>query len=153
MKRTLPGEIWRVHFGLAAKVRPAPVLSGYPADDELAMLVVRLHFRCRVHQGPAEMRQCQKIERNRVLLDVANPPGTLHPKLRGDAKQLLNWARNETKHSPIAGTDTVPVPDGGPDNAGGGPRAGRQTLKPGARSGRGNDGRSSVRASNARVKK
>jgi hypothetical protein len=27
MKRTLPGEIWRVDFGLAAKVRPALILS------------------------------------------------------------------------------------------------------------------------------
>lgn len=31
MKRTLPGEIWRVDFGMAAKVRPALVLSDYPA--------------------------------------------------------------------------------------------------------------------------
>jgi mRNA-degrading endonuclease toxin of MazEF toxin-antitoxin module len=38
MKRTLPGEIWRVDFGLAAKVRPALVLSDYPSDDELALL-------------------------------------------------------------------------------------------------------------------
>ena len=43
MKRTLPGEIWRVDFGLAAKVRPAPILSDYPADDELALLVVIPH--------------------------------------------------------------------------------------------------------------
>ncbi len=38
MKRTLPGEIWRVDFGLAAKVRPALILSDYPADNELALL-------------------------------------------------------------------------------------------------------------------
>ena len=43
MKRTLPGEIWRVDFGLAAKVRPALILSDYPADDELALLVVVPH--------------------------------------------------------------------------------------------------------------
>lgn len=43
MKRTLPGEIWRVDFGLAAKVRPALVLSDYPDDDELALLVVIPH--------------------------------------------------------------------------------------------------------------
>ena len=43
MKRTLPGEIWRVDFGLAAKVRPALILSDYPADDELALLVVIPH--------------------------------------------------------------------------------------------------------------
>jgi mRNA interferase MazF len=41
--KTLPGEIWRVDFGLAAKVHPAVVLSDYPADDELALLVVIPH--------------------------------------------------------------------------------------------------------------
>ena len=43
MKRTLPGEIWRVDFGLAAKIRPALVLSDYPRDDALALLIVITH--------------------------------------------------------------------------------------------------------------
>jgi len=43
MKRTLPGEVWRGDFGLAAKVRPALILSDYPGDDELALLVVIPH--------------------------------------------------------------------------------------------------------------
>lgn len=43
MKRTLPGEIWRVDFGLAAKVRPALILSDYPGDNELALLIVVPH--------------------------------------------------------------------------------------------------------------
>jgi|SRR5579862_5949684 len=43
MKRTLPGEIWRVDLGIAAKVRPALILSDYPADDELALLIVVPH--------------------------------------------------------------------------------------------------------------
>lgn len=43
MKRTLPGEIWRVDFGMAAKVRPALVLSDYPADTELALLLLIPH--------------------------------------------------------------------------------------------------------------
>src|SRR5258707_15589998 len=38
-----PGEVWRVDFGLAAKVRPALILSDYPADDELALLMVIPH--------------------------------------------------------------------------------------------------------------
>jgi len=42
-RTTLPGEIWRVDFGLAAKVRPAVILSDYPADDELALLIVVPH--------------------------------------------------------------------------------------------------------------
>ena len=43
MKKTLPGEIWRVDLGVAAKVRPALVLSDYPRDDELALLVIIPH--------------------------------------------------------------------------------------------------------------
>ena len=43
MKRTLPGEIWRIDFGMAAKVRPAVILSDFPADDELALIVVKPH--------------------------------------------------------------------------------------------------------------
>jgi len=45
MRKTLPGEIWRVDFGLAAKVRPALILSDFPADNELALLVVIPHDR------------------------------------------------------------------------------------------------------------
>jgi mRNA interferase MazF len=40
MKRTLPGEVWRVDLEMAAKIRPALVLSDYPEDDELALLIV-----------------------------------------------------------------------------------------------------------------
>ena len=43
MRRTLPGEIWRVDFGLAAKIRPALILSDYLEDNELALLVVVPH--------------------------------------------------------------------------------------------------------------
>ncbi|HXI68750.1 MAG TPA: type II toxin-antitoxin system PemK/MazF family toxin [Verrucomicrobiae bacterium] len=43
MKRTLPGEIWRVDLGMAAKVRPVLVLSDYPADNELALLLIIPH--------------------------------------------------------------------------------------------------------------
>ena len=39
----LPGEVWRVDLSLAAKVRPALILSDYPADDELALIVVIPH--------------------------------------------------------------------------------------------------------------
>jgi len=37
------GEVWRVDFGLAAKVRPALLLTGNPADDELDLVTVLLH--------------------------------------------------------------------------------------------------------------
>lgn len=41
--RTRPGEIWLVDLGLTAKVRPCLLLSDYPGDDELALLVVVPH--------------------------------------------------------------------------------------------------------------
>jgi mRNA interferase MazF len=37
------GEVWQVDFGMAAKVRPALLLTGNPADDELDLVTVRLH--------------------------------------------------------------------------------------------------------------
>lgn len=43
MGRPAPGEIWRVDLGLTAKVRPCLVLSDYPADDELALIILVPH--------------------------------------------------------------------------------------------------------------
>jgi mRNA interferase MazF len=37
------GEVWLVDFGLAGKVRPALLLTGNPADDELDLVSVLLH--------------------------------------------------------------------------------------------------------------
>jgi mRNA interferase MazF len=68
MKRTLPGEIWRVDFGLAAKVRPSLILSDFPEDDELALLVVIPHTTA--------------VRGNRWELNVPKPflksPGVFH---------------------------------------------------------------------------
>ena len=38
-----PGEVWMVDFGMAAKVRPALLLTGTPADDELDLVTTLLH--------------------------------------------------------------------------------------------------------------
>lgn len=43
MRGIHPGEIWTVDFGLAAKVRPALLLTGEPAEDELDLVTVLLH--------------------------------------------------------------------------------------------------------------
>ena len=43
MPRANPGEVWIVDLGLAAKVRPCLVLSDYPKDDELALVIVVPH--------------------------------------------------------------------------------------------------------------
>ena len=43
MARPVPGEVWWIDLGLAAKVRPCLVLSDYPADDELALIIIIPH--------------------------------------------------------------------------------------------------------------
>jgi mRNA interferase MazF len=37
------GEVWIIDFGLAAKVRPALLLTGNPTGDELDLVTVLLH--------------------------------------------------------------------------------------------------------------
>ena len=37
------GDVWLVDFGMVAKVRPALLLTGEPADDELDLVPVLLH--------------------------------------------------------------------------------------------------------------
>jgi mRNA interferase MazF len=43
MPRPSVGEVWLVDLGLAAKVGSCLILSDYPADDELALVVVVPH--------------------------------------------------------------------------------------------------------------
>jgi mRNA interferase MazF len=61
------GEVWQVDFGLAAKVRPALLLTGNPADDELDLVTVLLHT--------------TSLRGNRWELSVSKPflkPGAFH---------------------------------------------------------------------------
>lgn len=43
MRGVNPGEVWMIDFGMAAKVRPALLLTGEPAADELDLVTVLLH--------------------------------------------------------------------------------------------------------------
>jgi len=43
MRGVNPGEVWMIDFGMAAKVRPALLLTGEPAVDELDLATVVLH--------------------------------------------------------------------------------------------------------------
>ena len=43
MRGVNPGEVWMIDFGMAAKVRPAVLLTGEPAADELDLVTVVLH--------------------------------------------------------------------------------------------------------------
>ena len=61
------GEVWLVDFGMAAKVRPALLLTGEPADDELDLVTVLLHTTA--------------LRGNRWELDIPKPflrPGAFH---------------------------------------------------------------------------
>ncbi len=43
MPKAKPGDVWLVDLGFAAKTRPCLMLSDYPADDELALMVLVPH--------------------------------------------------------------------------------------------------------------
>src|SRR5437764_15412311 len=43
MRGINPGEVWIIDFGMAAKVRPALLLTGKPHADELDLVTVLLH--------------------------------------------------------------------------------------------------------------
>lgn len=43
MSKPKPGEVWLVDLGMTAKIRPCLVMSEYPADDELALVVLIPH--------------------------------------------------------------------------------------------------------------
>jgi mRNA interferase MazF len=43
MPKVQPGEVWMVDLGMTAKVRPCLILSDYPGDDELALVIVIPH--------------------------------------------------------------------------------------------------------------
>lgn len=43
MAAVMPGEVWMTDLGMTAKVRPALLLTGEPADDELDVVTVLLH--------------------------------------------------------------------------------------------------------------
>ena len=79
MPKPVPGEIWRVDLGLTAKVRPCLVMSDYPAEDELALMLViphttairgnRWEFPCRksfLKPGVFHLQQIQPVSLNRL---------------------------------------------------------------------------------------
>jgi mRNA interferase MazF len=43
MAKPSRGDVWLVDLGFTAKVRPCLILSDYPSDDELALVVIVPH--------------------------------------------------------------------------------------------------------------
>src|SRR6266513_2613831 len=67
MRGIKPGEVWMIDFGMAAKVRPALLLTGEAASDELDLVTVLLHT--------------TSVRGNRWELNIAKPflkPGAFH---------------------------------------------------------------------------
>jgi len=61
------GEVWMADFGMTAKVRPALLLTGTPAPDELDLVTVLLHT--------------TSLRGNRWELNIPKPflkPGAFH---------------------------------------------------------------------------
>jgi mRNA interferase MazF len=52
MPRALPGEVWTVDLGLAAKVRPCLVLTLPPLDNELSLVNVVAHTTSALPDNP-----------------------------------------------------------------------------------------------------
>ena len=67
MRGVNPSEVWMVDLGMAAKVRPALLLTGEPAPDELDLVTVLLHT--------------TSLRGNRWELNIPKPflkPGVFH---------------------------------------------------------------------------
>ena len=83
MPRPAPGEVWRVDLGLTAKVRPCLVMSDYPAENELALMLViphttavrrnRWEFACTksfLKSGVFHLQQIQPVSLNRLEIKL-----------------------------------------------------------------------------------
>src|SRR5215475_6687575 len=99
------GEIWRVDLGLTAKVRPCLVMSDYPTENELALILViphttavrhnRWEFACAksfLKPGVFHLQQIQPISLSRFEAKL----GSLTPdELRAMDKQLVELLKLE----------------------------------------------------------
>ena len=102
--RTRPGEIWLVDLGMTAKVRPCLLLSDYPADDELALLLVAPHttsvrgnrWECVaslpfLKAGAFHLQQIQPVSLARLERKLGEMPPAVLAELRQAMGRLLGW--------------------------------------------------------------
>lgn len=96
MPRANPGEIWQVDLGLAAKVRPCVILSRFPQDDELALMVIVPHTTSIrgnrwefpvalpfLQQGVFHLQQIQPVSLAKLIRRLGEMPPSLFTQLRG----------------------------------------------------------------------
>ena len=106
MPKPVPGEIWRVDLGLTAKVRPCLIMSDYPTEEELALVLViphttavrgnRWEFACTksfLKQGVFHLQQIQPVSLNRLETKLGVLTGN---EFRMLGKQLVRLLRLET---------------------------------------------------------
>src|SRR5438477_4987024 len=107
MPRPAPGEIWRIDLGLTAKVRPCLVMSDYPAEEELALVLViphttairgnRWEFPYRkpfLRPGVFHLQQIQPVSLNRLEVKLG---ALTSEELRSLGKQLARLLNIETE--------------------------------------------------------
>jgi len=95
MPRAKPGEVWQVDLGLVAKVRPCVLMSRYPTDDELALIVVvphttavrgnRWEFEVRlpfIGSGVFHLQQIQPVSLVRLVRKLGDLPVNVFAELR-----------------------------------------------------------------------
>jgi mRNA interferase MazF len=89
-----PGEVWMTDFGIAAKVRPALVLTSDPGADELDLVTLLLHTTA--------------LRGNRWELNIPKPflkPGAFHlqqiqsgfHRQAGTSSWSIDGGRNEAR--------------------------------------------------------
>jgi mRNA interferase MazF len=97
------GEIWLIDFGLAAKVRPALLLTGQPADNELDLVTVLLHTTA--------------LRGNRWELSIPKPflkPGAFHLQ----QVQTISTVKLERRLGVLSNEEMVQVADALADRLG-----------------------------------
>jgi mRNA interferase MazF len=101
--RAKPGDVWLVDLGMAAKVRPCLVLSDYPANDELALIVIVPHTtavrgnrwelnipKSFLKSGVFHLQQIQAVPIVRLQRKLGEFADTELQQLRSSLCQLLN---------------------------------------------------------------
>lgn len=105
MPRANPGEVWIVDLGLAAKVRPCLILSDYPSDNELALVIVVPHTtaargnrwevsisKAFLKTGVFHLQQLQSIPIVRLRRRIGQLTGTELQLIRSKLVSLLHLA-------------------------------------------------------------
>jgi mRNA interferase MazF len=105
MPRANPGEVWIVDLGLAAKVRPCLILSDYPKDDELALVVIFPHTTAVrdnrwelsipkrfLKDGVFHLQQLQSVPIVRLQRRIGEPAKEELQLLRSKLSELLHLA-------------------------------------------------------------